>query len=299
MRVSGLRRIVRASIAIGVAAVSVGVTVYTSGQPASEGRLQFQVASIKRNPAANTFFQIMPQRSGRFVATAATLRRLILFAYQVRDFQVVGGPKWLDADLWDVNAAGEPAGPEAVPDTGDLAWMNPSRLRLRTLLEDRFQLRVHTESREMPLFELRVSKDGSRLRRSDQSVRPAASANEGGAQTAQRGSISMTVGGGEIVGVAIPVSALVGTLSAVLGRIVTDHTGLQGLFDFTLTWAPDVGSSLTPRGPLPPGVELPPVDPTKPSLFTAVQEQLGLRLESIHGQAPVLVIDAALPATPE
>jgi len=134
-------------------------------QPASEGRLQFQVASIKRNPAANTFFQIMPQRSGRFVATAATLRRLILFAYQVRDFQVVGGPKWLDVDLWDVNAAGEPAGPEAVPDTGGLAWMNPSRLRLRTLLEDRFQLRVHTESREMPLFELRVSKDGSRLRR--------------------------------------------------------------------------------------------------------------------------------------
>jgi uncharacterized protein (TIGR03435 family) len=106
-----------------------------------------------------------------------------------------------------------------------------------------------------------------------------------------RGNISLMIGGGELHAAAIPFANFAATLSQILGRTVVDKTDLKGLYDFDLKWTPDVGQTVGPAGTLPPGVELPPIDPSGPSLVTGLQEQLGLKLESTKGPVQVLVID--------
>jgi uncharacterized protein (TIGR03435 family) len=89
--------------------------------------------------------------------------------------------------------------------------------------------------------------------------------------------MSIMLGGGELQATAVPLSNFAGALSQILGRTVIDKTDLKGLYDFKLKWTPDVGQKVGPPGPLPLGVELPPVDPSGPSLVTALQDKLGLK----------------------
>jgi uncharacterized protein (TIGR03435 family) len=101
----------------------------------------------------------------------------------------------------------------------------------------------------------------------------------------------MVIGGGQIEANAVPVSDFVGLLSGIMDRTVIDRTGLTCLYDFKLNWTPDAGQKIGPSGPLPPGIELPPVDPAGPTIFTALQDQLGLRMQSARGPVDLLVID--------
>jgi uncharacterized protein (TIGR03435 family) len=104
--------------------------------------------------------------------------------------------------------------------------------------------------------------------------------------------MSMMLGGGELEARAMPVTTLANSLAQIVGRTVIDKTELQGLYDFKLKWTPEVGQTIAPPGPPPPGVVPPPVDPSGPSLVTALQDQLGLKLDSTKGPVQVLVIDA-------
>jgi len=256
----------------------------------------FEVASVKPTSTPSGPGQIGRPPGGRLTATNVPLMFLIQNAYRVRPFQVIGGPAWMATDHWDIDAKAQegsipqPSGP---PDPNVPDGLS---LRLQALLEDRFKLQVHRETRDLPIFELSVAKSGVKAKLSDDQgpIRPPAPGTPpprpGGPMP--RGNISLMIGGGELHAAAIPFANFAATLSQILGRTVVDKTDLKGLYDFDLKWTPDVGQTVGPAGTLPPGVELPPIDPSGPSLVTGLQEQLGLKLESTKGPVQVLVIDS-------
>jgi uncharacterized protein (TIGR03435 family) len=252
---------------------------------------------------------IMNQPGGRFVSNNVTLKQLIAFGYAFRDSQLVGGPAWITADRWNIEAKAEegsippPSGP---PDPN---VPTPIGIRLQSLLEDRFQLRTHRESRELPIYVLTVFKDGLKMKSVDAPPRPTPGqplpppppppppgAPGGGLPqnfTPPPGMIMVSPAG--ILASAANISQIVNLLSGRLGRPVIDKTGLKGFFDVRLEFAPESApGGIGPIGPPPGGPPVAPPsasDPAGPSIFTAVQEQLGLKLESTKGPVDVLVID--------
>ncbi len=258
----------------------------------------FEVASIKPNTSAEMGMSVMNQPGGRFVANGITLRLLMSFAYRVRDYQIIGGPDWIASNRWNIEARAEEG--TVPPRIGpiDPNVPDPIALMVQSLLEDRFQLKFRRETRELPAYELTVAKGGAKVKLSEDQGPfvppkpgdpPPPPFRPGGPM--QRGSIRMGMGNLETN--AIDFATFVQTLSQQLGRTVIDKTGLKGLYDIKLQWTPEMGQGIGPVGALPPGVNPPPPpDPSGPSIFTAIQEQLGLKLESTKGPVEVLVIDS-------
>jgi len=254
---------------------------------AARAPLTFEVASIKPNSGDGRRVGIQFMPGGGLRTTGTTLKFLITFAYDVRDFQVSGGPGWINSDRFDIMAKSERNGPESeAPE--DLAKMSDAqmktgveqmRAKLQALLADRFQLTIHHESKDQPVYALVIGKNGSKLKESE--------VKQGGDRRRM-----MRMGRSELNAEGVAMDMLTNTLSNVLGRPVIDRTGLKGNYDFKLAWTPDPGQAGGFGGPPPPGVEAPPPpDPNGPSIFTAVQEQLGLRLESQKGPVDLIVID--------
>ena len=248
-------------------------------------KLTFEVASIKPNNGDDrrVGIQIMP--GGGLRTTGTTLKFLMTFAYDVRDFQISGGPGWINSDRFDIMAkAGQGDSEATLDDMRKMtdALMKPAvdkvREKLRALLTERFQLTIRHETKEEPVYALVVGKNGPKLQESQ--------AKEGAGR-------HMLMNRGELTGEGVPMEFLASTLSSQLGRPIIDRTGLTGHYDFKLKWTPDPGQSAWLfGGPPPPGAEAPPPpDPNGPSIFTAVQEQLGLRLESQKGPVDLIVID--------
>ena len=244
--------------------------------------LTFEVATIK--PAApdarGSFIRIMP--GGALQVTNMPLKMLLTFAYDVRDFQVSGGPGWVGSERYDINAKSEPsAGSQTAPDdprklTDDQRKTagQQMRQRLQALLAERFLLAIHHETKEAPIYALVVAKNGPKLQESKEGVGPSL----------------MGRSRGQFEGKGALMEMLANVLSMQVGRPVVDKTGLTGKYDFKLEWTPDPGQGPGPLGA--PGPDAPPPpDPNGPSLFAAVQEQLGLRLESTKGPVETIVID--------
>jgi uncharacterized protein (TIGR03435 family) len=224
---------------------------------------------------------------GRCLMTAVTAKMVIgiaylTFPYKI-DEEIAGGPNWAGSDRFDVEAKAESPATEA-----QLAEM------LRPLLADRFKLAFHWESRERSGYDLIVAKNGTKLKEvTDAGVRT----RVGGGSPA----------GGLMTFQAVPIQVLADFLSARLGKRVQDHTGLKGRYTFTLTWTP-TENEVVPPGTPPPGTApqpgTPPPAGTPPpgpvpaasdagaSLLTAIQEELGLRLESAKVPFQVLEIDS-------
>jgi uncharacterized protein (TIGR03435 family) len=221
---------------------------------------RYEVASIKPNTGVTPFtFRIEPD--GALSTSGITLKRLMMTAYNVQDFRIVGGPDWVSSRRWDVQAKPEHAA----------ASIDEIHQMLRTLLEDRFQLRVRAESRNLPLYELVIDSKGSKVPRPKN---PAAQQTIDGAA----GFLRMT---------RTTSATFASQLSYSLARPVTDNTGLSGQFDFVLHWTPQ----LDDRNPGAPAEPAPP--PDGPDIFTAIREQLGLRLQAGRGPVDVIVIDKA------
>ena len=195
-----------------------------------------------------------------------TLRGMILWAYSVRDFQLDGGPKWVDSERYDLQGRTTPN-----------ATIDQRRLMLQSLLTDRFKLGVHRETKELPIFNLIVAKGGLKVRPIvDGNCLPAnpqqaqvakASPNYCGGWSQGRGSI-------QAAGSTMPDIAQM--LSTVVGRKVVDKTEASGLYRVNVEFSYDTA-----------------VPSDAPSLFTALEEQLGLKLDSAKGPVEVLVIDHA------
>jgi uncharacterized protein (TIGR03435 family) len=218
----------------------------------------FEVASIKPSDP-DTPLKVDFAAGGRLIVTHATLRFLIKIAYDISDDQISGGPGWINSTRFD--AQGKP--PNA---TGG----NPeTHLRLQRLLADRFQLEMRKESKPMQIFALVAAKNGQKMKRDSSPGDPELKTGSGrGVLTATR----------------VDMPALARFLSeGQTGRPVTDMTGLQGKFDFRLEWTPD--SSL--------GAPAAPVDPGGISIFTALQQQLGLRLDPRTGASDYFVVTRA------
>jgi uncharacterized protein (TIGR03435 family) len=258
----------------------------------------FEVASIKPNNSGDGRVMIGLQPGGRFTATNVPLRLLIRNAYQLQDFQIVGGPSWIGSEHYDIVAKGEDGLP---PEPPSLDRTSPNRVQLmiRALLAERFQLVVHNETRELPIYALVLARSdgklGPQLQKSEVDCNAvfAAARGRGGMppppgppQPGERPSCGIRIGMGNLAMGGTPLSQFANSLAMFTGRTVQDKTGLTGNYDVTLTWTPDQMPQRPPGAPEPP-----PIDPNGPSIFTAVQEQLGLKLESQKGPVAVLVID--------
>lgn len=238
-------------------------------KPAQGPRPAFEVASIKPGDPKEPRFGIILRPGGRFATTNATLRQLIGFAYEVRQNQIMGGPSWGDADQYNIEA--KPDGSFPVPTCQRGAEL--IRQMLQSLLAQRFQLKVHQETKDQPIYELVVAKGGPKLK-----------------EAADGENESERIGRGTFTATETPIALLIKPLSQVLGRSIIDKTGLSGSYDFTLQWTPDSGQYRSFGGaPIPD----PPADSDSVSLFTALQEQLGLKLESAKGPVEMWVIDSA------
>jgi uncharacterized protein (TIGR03435 family) len=211
---------------------------------------------------------------------------LILFAYQIQESQLVGAPDWIGTERFDI-AAKAPGDVPPTPFGGTL----PEALMLRSLLEDRFKFTLHRETRDMPIYALVVARSdgrlGPRLRRpaSDYCDQQYKAAGKPGATPPPASSPLCGIDSpttGELIAGAFPLSEFASLLSGTMDRIIVDRTGLTGGWDFDLKWSsPDA----TTAG--------------RPSIFTALQEQLGLRLEATTGPVEVLVIDRVEPLIPD
>lgn len=222
---------------------------------------QFDVASVKPS-APDSRGMSASTEAGRFTARNVTLKFLVHDAYHVKEFEVSGGPKWVDSQRFDIDATA-PAG----ADMKDC---------LRLLLEERFHLQVHHEARAGTAFDLTIAKGGVKAARSREG------AGRPGINTSR----------GRIVARRAGMAQLADTLSNLLAQIVTDRTGLDGAFDFQLDWTPDETQPVMAKPGVPPPTEKP-ADTGGPSLYTALVEQVGLKLEARKAQADVIVIDRA------
>ncbi len=231
-------------------------------------QLTFDVASIRQSKTDDPWFWDLTP-GGRLVARNCTLKRLIVLAYRVQEFQVVGGPAWVSKDQFDI---------EAKPDSGANPTDEQSRQMLRALLEQRFQLTLRKETKRGPVYILTVIKNGPPLS-ANQSA-PVEAPPTPDVQT-PRGAMRMTPG--SAFGMAVPISLLARFLGQTLGRPVIDKTGLKGRYDINVHWTPEQA-----QRDLPVGAQVPEAD--GPSLFTAFREQVGLKLESGTGLVDEFVI---------
>jgi uncharacterized protein (TIGR03435 family) len=248
----------------------------------------FEAASIKPNTSGDWRRAMGPAPGGRFTATNVPSRDLIAYAYGISQdsvsFRIVGGPKWIDDDRFDVNAAVIGA------------WTPPQmREMMRTLMADRFRLAAHADTREMPTYTLAVVPNQPLLLR--RSAVDEAVCQRRREAIQRREPVPPPVPGaapicgtartipGTITAVGGSMTSLASTLGQFVNRSVVDRTQLTGLFDFELKWTPDTMPQVPP--------DAPPlnIDPNGPSIFTALQEQLGLKLESARGPVDVIVID--------
>jgi len=292
-----------ARVAVVVALLGGAATAGVGGQATGDQSPSFEVASVKHNKSDSPGMRVFFQPGGRFVAENITLQLLIGLAYgdprPLADFQIIGGPKWIGSDRFNLVAKAE----------GELQMSTdgPSptvTAMLRTLLAERFKLRVRDETREMPIYTLvKARHDGklgehlkpsatdcAALMKSDRDRAPTPpSPTERPPCGIRMGFGSLSIGGMTVLQFAGAISRMPG-----INRVVLDRTGLDGAYDIDLQWTPD---QLPPRaaggaadGPIRVnGVD---VDPNGPSIFTAIQEQLGLKLESTKGPVHVIVIDA-------
>jgi len=220
-------------------------------------RPSFEVASVKPSgPDEQLIFRLLP--GGRYIARNVTLKILVANAYMVPELQVVGGPGWWESERFSIEAK---VGGTLPP------WPDSNKelsLRLQSLLEDRFKLSLHRETREEPAYDLVVAKGGAKLK--------TAPVDE---------SAGFDLDGGRIRSMAVPLEYLAGILPTVLGKPVIDKRGLGAKYDYVLNFMPP---NLAPN-------DAPVAADGLPSIFTALQEQLGLRLESTKRSVDVFVID--------
>lgn len=289
------------ALVIAAAALSVSRPQAQAPTPAPDpiAAYVYEAASVKPNTSAPQGSSIRRFPGGRLQATNMPLRALITFAYQVQGFQLVEDPAWIRNETFDIVAKMEGDPPPVPPGQGP----DPHMIAMRTLLADRFKLAVHRETREMEIYALVLARPdgklGPALKATTQDCAAMAAAARGGPPPGPPpGPNSPVVCGmralpGRLIAGAMPMTLLASNLSGQVQRVVVDRTGLSGAWDFEITFAPE--RPLTP----PPGVEFPPADPDAPSLFTAMQEQLGLRLQSTKGPVEVLVVDRIERPTPD
>lgn len=232
-----------------------------AGVAAQAQATSFEVASIRPSPPGTRGTYVnLPPPGREFTTKNVPLATLIQVAYHIQDYQLSGGPGWMASDPFDIAAKAD----------HDVDRAEIRRM-IQALLADRFKLTVRRETKELPVYDLVVAKSGSKL--------PESREGDGGFRW----------GGGRINGRMVSMTDFVEVLSASMGRPVLDRTALTGRYDVKLQWTPE--HFVSHEGP---GVKNEPQpDPDGPSIFTAIQEQLGLKLEARKGPVETIVVERA------
>jgi uncharacterized protein (TIGR03435 family) len=254
-------RKVRMAAAIGILAMGAWLAFAQTSVPAPAASaptapLAFEVATVKPSDSNGTV-AIRRLPGGRWIAANASLRLLITWAYDITDDWLTGAPGWVDSARFDIAAQA----PSENPTRDQLHQM------VQSLLADRFNLRVHWDHKELPLYRMEMDSAG-----------PKVHALDAGTAVSQD-PFNMTVLG-RLSGTHVTAAMLAKVLSNQLGRFVEDDTGFDSVFDFTLVWRPEGASP-----------EDTPTDDDRPSIFTAIREQLGFKLVSAKGPVAVISID--------
>lgn len=302
----------------GVTAVLM-LAIASAAPQSSPQKPTFEVTSVKPNRSGNPAFSNGFQAC-RFVGTNATVKTMLMFAYRLPNRQAVpnnrvfGGPNWIETDRFDVEAKPE-SGTESMP-------LDAFLLMVQSLLEDRFQLRVHWDKRDLPVYNLVIGKRGLKMKKSENQTqsspvvrnpvlpcsRSAIPTNPplppAGSQAARpRGPISIDYeppAGVSITANAVSIPTLLGVIYGYMDRPIINRTNLVDLYDFKLKFSRDPTVKRSSEALARPSsssagqqISLPSAsDPSGPSLFTAIQD-LGLRFESSKAALDVLVIDSA------
>jgi uncharacterized protein (TIGR03435 family) len=248
------------------ASTSTTASPASAATPAATVSPEFEAATIKpvKEPAPNRMHD--SEEGRRFLTRYTSLSDLIVMAYELDRRQVAGGPAWIASDEFDVDAVGDGIGKQ---DGNQMVWQE----MLQRLLADRFKLTSHWEDRELSSYELVVAKGGPKLKAADANGQ----SNKG------------CRGLGNCFFIKVPLSEFSRFMGfVVLDKPVVDKTGLAGEFDITLKWTPDETQFASMGVHVPPPVDNP---NAPPELFTAIQEQLGLKLEVRKTMTKVLVID--------
>ena len=264
----------RGLLELGLGICTVAASVAYAQAPLAETKTYtYEVASIKPNETGSGHTGIH-RNPDRFSATNVPLKTLILMAYGLKtEDQIAAMPGWGSSAHFDIEAKVDAETTAALKAMPEEAKEKASDTMMEALLADRFQLKIHHETRELPIFALDVAKNGSKLKVADPEGK-----NNGSMQSHNT---ALTATG-------VPIAELCTFLSQRLHRKVEDRTGLTGTYDFTLEWAPDDATGDQPKDAA--GNPL-------PSLLTAVQEQLGLRLESTRGPVDTIVVEHVAPPT--
>jgi uncharacterized protein (TIGR03435 family) len=263
----------------GAAIVFAATLGLAQAQTATEKPPQFEVVVIK--PSLGGRGQgLQPYPGGRIAITDLNVKRLITVAYGVRDAQIIGGPKWMATDGYDI--AGK-------ADT-KVTTADRLKLLLQSLLSDRFKLAVHYETKELPVYEMTIARGGLKMQRTkDGSCIPVDFNSMGPPIPGQpRPNFCGRIAPGRrtLSGVGGTAADLASALSMILDRSVIDKSGLSGIFDFKMEWTLDPLMPQLPSASAPGDTIKPPpsAGDEGPSIFTALQEQLGLKLEPPEGQ---------------
>ena len=270
-----------------ITALAVILTLLAAGVPQAQAPAPatFDVSSVKPNKDGGpSSVRVTP--GGMLSVTNNNLRNIIRNAWNITNDQIVGGPDWVDSDRFDITAKA------SAPFKQDEA-----RAMLQALLADRFGLATHMETRELPVYLLVLArKDGAlgpQMKKSDVDCAALFAAVTAGGKMPERlpngdlpCGISVRGNQGLVTGNGVAMDQFARNLVGGVGRIVVDKTGLPGYYDLNLTFAPE-------GPPPPPGAPAAPAPDSVPSLFTALQEQLGLKLEPGRAPISVLVIDRA------
>jgi uncharacterized protein (TIGR03435 family) len=265
-----------------------GITLAAAAAPQAQAPASpaFDVSSVKLNKEGGpSSVRVTP--GGMLAVTNNNLRNIIRNAWNITNDQIVDGPDWIDSDRFDITAkAPAPFKQEE------------ARAMLQALLGERFGLKTHMETRELPVYLLVLArKDGTlgpQMKKGEIDCAALMASVAAGGKMSDRlpngnlpCGISVRPGQGQVIANGTAMEALARNLVGGVGRIVVDKTGLPGYYDFSLTFTPDTA----PTAPGAPAAA--PPDPSAPSLFTAMQEQLGLKLEPGRAPVQVLVIDRA------
>ena len=251
---------------------AVAIQPHVLAQTAGTGSVEFEVASVRPNdsgPGSSS----SRSRNGRYETTNEPLFQLLSWAFQVREYQIIG-PDWLKSDRYDIRAkAPDGAAEDQIP------------LMLQSLLADKFIMKFHRETRELPILALLIARSGPKLNPATESdtVLPNRTVAPGTAPSASGTAGAGGAPSGNVTGSRLSTMHSVGTLTSFAGNLsrqvdrpVIDMTGLTGKYDMRLAFKP---------------ANAPPEDPG-PTIFTALTEQLGLRLEARKGPVEVIVIDS-------
>ena len=257
------------TLSLGVAQAPAATAGAVGKQEAAAKLPEFDAVSIKQHQDRNDGMSWRTTPDG-FITVNCTLLNLIGSAYSIRGDLISGGPDWIRSSGFDVTA--KVAGPE-VEALKKLRGRQRADM-LRPMLADRFGVKVHEESKILPLYELVVSKNGPKLKPSPP-IPPDPDARPGDPPISR---MTMSMGPGEWSGSHMTTGNIADNLAGIVGRTVLNKTGLTGQYEVNLKWSEE-------HGPANNDAE------TGPSIFTALQEQLGLRLEPGKGPTETLVID--------